>query len=134
MSRAWDYVEKLRCRVDEVENLGDEEKNQSLAEVTHDTHHSKDHAGEVTVCITYKHLGREPVVLEESKGHSQERQQKVDREQVRISCWVECGRRRNQIKCVIQEDQQCDDNRLGNLDSVDASKDVDAVGTEDGNG
>lgn len=134
MSRTWDNVEKLRCGVDEVEDLRDEEKHQSLAEVTHDAYHSEDHAGKVTVCVSYKHLGREPVVLEKCKRYSEERQQKVDREQVRVSCWVECGRRGNQIKCVVQEDQQCDDNRLSNFDSVDTSKDVDAVRTENGNG
>ena len=47
---------------------------------------------------------------------------------------MEGGCRRNQIECVFQEDQQCDNNRLSDLDTIDTSKDVDAVGAEDGNG
>jgi hypothetical protein len=53
---------------------------------------------------------------------------------VRVSSWVDGGRRRNQIECVVQEDQQCDNNRLSDLDTIDTSKDVDAVRAEDGNG
>lgn len=47
---------------------------------------------------------------------------------------MEGGRRGNQIECVVQEDQHGDNNRLSNLDTVDTSKNVDAVRAEDGNG
>ena len=47
---------------------------------------------------------------------------------------MERRRRGNQIECIIQEDQQCNDDRLSNLDTVDTGKDVDTVRAEDGNG
>ena len=65
MARTWDDVEELRCRVDEVEDLWDEEKYQSLAEMTHDAYHGKDHSSKVAVCVSHEDLGGEPVVLEE---------------------------------------------------------------------
>ena len=72
MARTGYNVEELRGRVDEVENLRDEQKDQRLAEVAHDADHSEDHASKVAVCITNKDLCREPVMLEKRKGHSEE--------------------------------------------------------------
>ena len=67
MARAWDDVEELRCRVDEVENLRDEEEYQSLAEMTHDAHDGKYHAGKVAVCVSHENLCGEPIMFEKRK-------------------------------------------------------------------
>jgi hypothetical protein len=72
VTRARDDVEKLRCRVNEVENLRNEEEYQSLAEVTHDADHGKDHSSKIAVRVSHEDLGGEPVMLEEGEGYSEE--------------------------------------------------------------
>lgn len=82
MARAWDNVEELRRRVDEVDDLRDEKKNQSLAEVTHNAYNGKHHSCKVAVCIAHEDLGGKPVVLEKGERYSEEGQQKIYREKV----------------------------------------------------
>ena len=60
MPGARDDPEELRDGVEEVEYLGKEEQQESLAEVTKDADHSKRHASKVAVCVTYKHCRRIP--------------------------------------------------------------------------
>ena len=49
---------------------------------------------------------------------------------MRVGCrvWV-CG---EQVQAVVEDEEEGDDEGLGDFDAVDASKDVDAVGAEDG--
>ena len=61
VSWAWDQSEELRCRVDKVEDLGDEEEEHGLAEVAEDGDHRKCHASKVAVRVTNKHSGGVPV-------------------------------------------------------------------------
>jgi hypothetical protein len=52
----------LRRRVNEVEDLRNEEQPKSFAEMSQDAIYRKNHSGEVAVCVTNKDLCREPIV------------------------------------------------------------------------
>ncbi len=55
MTRAWDKVEELRARIEEVKNLRDEEEKHGFAEVTEYSHYRKGHSCEIAVGVSYKH-------------------------------------------------------------------------------
>ncbi|SMQ51070.1 unnamed protein product [Zymoseptoria tritici ST99CH_3D7] len=66
VTRTRDQSKQLRCRVHKVEDLGDEQEEQGLAEVSQDAHHGEQHACEIA----------------QRKRDSDERQQQVDAEQM----------------------------------------------------
>lgn len=55
-------VEELRQRVEEVEHLRDEKKQHRFAEVPHDPHHGKSHAGKVAEGVPNKHSRWVPAI------------------------------------------------------------------------
>lgn len=55
MPRAGDHPEQLGGGVKEVEDLRNEEQQQSLAEVAQDPNHSKYHASKIAECVAHKH-------------------------------------------------------------------------------
>lgn len=55
MSGTWNHSKQLRYRVQEVEDLGDEEEQQCLAEMSQDTYHSECHASKIAEGVTHKH-------------------------------------------------------------------------------
>ena len=57
-----DEPEELRCAVDEVEDLGQQQQDQGLGEVAEDANSGEYHARKVTVCVTNEDAGRIPVV------------------------------------------------------------------------
>lgn len=72
MAGAWDDVEKLRQRVEEVGHLRDEEEKHRLAEVPKDAHHGKGHASKVAEGVSHKHTGGVPAVSQERKQSSKD--------------------------------------------------------------
>ena len=58
-------------------------------------------------------------------------EKKVEREQVRISRRMRV--RREEVQTIVEGEEEGDDDALRNLDTVDASKHVDALGAEHGN-
>lgn len=71
-----------------------------------DADDGKDHAGEVAVCISHEDLGWVPVVPPERKRHPNEGEEDVEREEMRVRCWVRI--RLEEIEAVVQHDQECD--------------------------
>ena len=54
MSRARYDMKQLRDRVNEVDDLGNEEEQHCLTEVAQDSHHGKSHAWEIAERIAHK--------------------------------------------------------------------------------
>ena len=91
MAGTGDEAEDLGHGIEEVEDLGDEEEAEGLGEVAEDADDSKHHTGEVTVCITDKDAGREPVVAEEGGGNADPGKEEVEREEVGVGGRVRVG-------------------------------------------
>ena len=77
MPRARNQVEKLGCRIYEVENLRDEQQEQCLAEVAEDADDGEDHAGKVAVCIADEDTGWVAVVGEQGEGDAEKGKEEV---------------------------------------------------------
>lgn len=60
MSGTGNNVKQLRQRVNEVDDLGDEEKQHGLTEVAEYPNHCKRHSSKVTESVSHKHRGRVP--------------------------------------------------------------------------
>lgn len=60
MSGTGNNVKQLRQRVNEVDDLGDEEKQHGLTEVAEYPNHCKRHSSKVTESVSNKHRGRVP--------------------------------------------------------------------------
>lgn len=82
VARAGDEAEDLWARVEEVEELGDEEEAERLGEVAEDADDGEDHAGEVAVSVADEDFGRVPVVGEQSYRDAYPRKQEVQREEM----------------------------------------------------
>ena len=63
VARAGDEVEELREAVQEVEDLGDEEEEERLAEMAQYGYHSKTHSRKIGERVPHKHARRKPVVI-----------------------------------------------------------------------
>lgn len=72
VARTRDEEEDLWGRVDEVEDLGDEEQEKGLGEVAKDADDCEDHSGEVAVRVPYEDAGRVPIVPPEGEGDANE--------------------------------------------------------------
>jgi hypothetical protein len=130
VARAGDEAEDLRARVEEVEDLGDEKKAERLGEMAENTDNGEDHAGEVAVGVADKDLGRVPVVVKQSAGDTDPREEEVKREEMRVSGWV--GVRGEEVEAIVKGDEEGDDDALGNFDAVDTREHVDALWAEHG--
>jgi hypothetical protein len=73
MSGAVNDTEDLRERDQEVEDLRQEEEEHGLCEVTQDAHHREGHTREVAKGVAYEDLRGEFVVLEQTQGHKDKR-------------------------------------------------------------
>ena len=69
MSGAWNQPEELRCRIDEIDDLGYKQKQERLAEVSQNAHNRKYHACEIAICVTDKDFRWVPIMVPESRGH-----------------------------------------------------------------
>jgi hypothetical protein len=98
--------------------------------VAEDANDSKDHAGEVTVCITDEDAGWEPVVAEEGGGDTDPGKEEVEGEEVGVGGWMRVGG--EEVEAVIEGEEEGDDEALGDLDPVDAGEHVNALGAEHG--
>ena len=55
MPRAGHQSKQLGGGVEEIDDLGDEEEQESFAEVAQDPNHSKRHASKIAECVTNEH-------------------------------------------------------------------------------
>ncbi len=60
MSGTGNNVKQLRQRVNEVDDLREEEKQHGLTEVAEYPNHCKRHSSKVTESVSHKHRGRVP--------------------------------------------------------------------------
>jgi hypothetical protein len=56
MSWAVDNMEELRDRQHEVDDLWNEEKQHSLAELSQNAHHCEGHTCEVAICVAHENF------------------------------------------------------------------------------
>jgi hypothetical protein len=73
VSRAVNNTEYLRNRQHKVEDLWEEAQEHGLCEVAQNPDHGKSHACEIAEGISHKHFRREFVMLQQAKGHKNER-------------------------------------------------------------
>lgn len=130
VARAGDEAEDLGARVEEVEELGDEQEAERLGEVAEDADDGEDHAGEVAVGVADEDFGRVPVVGEQGEGDADPGEEEVEREEVGVGGRVRV--RGEEVEAVVEGDEQGDDDALGDFDAVDAREHVDALGAEHG--
>ncbi len=134
MARTGDQSKELWRRIDEVEQLRHEQKQQRLAEVAEDADHGEHHAREVAVRVPDKDLGRIPVVRPQGGRDADEGKEQVQREHVRVRGRVRVRCEGGQKESVVDDEKERDHNGLRHFDAVDAGQDVDAVGAKDGDG
>lgn len=96
MSRTGDQAEQLGRRVEEVEDLRDDEEQQGFAEVAEDGDDGEHHPREVAVRVAHEDFGWVPVVPPEGQGDADEGEEEVDGEEMRVGggmwLWVRgCG-------------------------------------------
>ena len=118
-------MEELRHRVEKVDDLGQQENEQSFGKVAQDADHGENHAAEIAVGVAHEHLRRVPVVLPQASGHAQEGNDEDGRKQVRV-----VGRRRQrrkQVAQVVEQEDHTQHDGLAHLEPVDAGQDVDGV-------
>ena len=125
MARARHKVEQLRHRVQEIQDLGHEEKKEGFREVPEDGDHGEGHPGEVAEGVPGEHLAGEPVVLEEGQAGAQVGKEEVQREVVMVLQGATTSSK------VEGRDAKGDDDGLADFQSVDARQDVDGVCAED---
>ena len=70
-------AEELGCGIDEVDNLRDEKKQQCLREMPQDSDNSKDHPGEIAVCVAHEDAGGIPIVRPERETDADEGEEEV---------------------------------------------------------
>lgn len=95
-----------------------------------DADNSKDHAREIAVGIANEDARRVPIVGKEGARYSDPWEKEVQGEEVRVGCWMGIGGK--EVEAIVEGEQQCNDNALGNLDPVDACQHVDTLGAEHG--
>ena len=132
MPRTGYNTEELRSRVDEVEDLRDEQQKQGFGEMPQDSDDGEDHPCEIAVCISHEDARGVPVMPPEGETDAYKRKEHVQREQMGVCCRMRV--RCQQVKRIVENEQESDDERLGHFNSVNACKDVDTVWTEDGHG
>ena len=118
MARARDQAEDLGCRVEEVEDLGNQQKRKRLGEVAQNTDDGEDHAGEVAVRVADEYLGGVPVVPEQGERHAYPGKKEVEREEMRVGGRVRV--RAEQVETVVEDENAGDGYALGHFDAVDA--------------
>lgn len=104
MAWAGNEAEDLGTRVEEVEELGDEQEAERLGEVAEDADDGEDHAGEVAVGVANKDLCRIPVVREQSYRDAYPGKQEIQREEVRICRGMRI--RGEEVETIVERDEQ----------------------------
>ena len=122
------YSEDLGHREHEVEDLREEEEDHGLREVPQNPDHGKSHTRKVAEGITHEDSRGEFVVLEETQGHENERDDDGQGENVlRYSL----GSRTDvNLDNVVKQDEASDNKALTCLDTIDTGVDVDRVRAE----
>lgn len=132
VARARDQVEELGRRVDEVEDLRQQEQHEGLAEVALDADDHEDHAREVAVRVADENVRRVLVVGEEGEADAKKGQEEEQAEEVAVDGGVWVGG--DEVQTVVGDEEKGDDNGLHHLDAIDACEDVDGIGAENGKG
>jgi len=122
------YSEDLWHRQHEVEDLREEEEDHGLREVPQNADHGKGHTCEVAERVTHEDFRGELVVLQETQGHENERDDDGQRENVLRYC---LGSRTDvNLDNVVKKDEASDNEALTCLDTIDPGIDVDRVRAE----
>lgn len=132
VARAGDEVKELGRGVDEVEDLRQQEEHEGFAEVALDADDDEDHAREVAVRVADEYVRWVLVVGEEGEADAEEGEQEEQAEEVAVDGGVGVGC--DEVQAVVGDEEQGDDDGLHDFDAVNACKDVDGVGAEDGEG
>ena len=130
MSRAGDEVEDLGTRVEEVENLGDEQQAEGFGEVAKYAYDGEDHAGKVAVSVADEYTSWVPVVGKQGARDADPGEKQVEREKMRVGGWM--GIWGEEVQAIVEGKQRGDDNALGNLNAVNAGQHVDALRAKHG--
>jgi O-succinylbenzoate synthase len=88
---------------------------------------SKSHASKVAKRVANKHSTRITIVEEQRQTTSDEGNYQIHGENVIVTKWAVV-----EFDDIVKEDAECDDERLADLDAVDARVDIDGVCAEDG--
>lgn len=122
------YSEDLGHREHEVEDLREEEEDHGLREVPQNPYHGKSHTREVAEGVTHEDFRGELVMLQETQGHENERDDDSQRENVLRYCL----RSRTDVNLdnVMKQDETSDNEALTCLDTIDTGVDVDRVRAE----
>ena len=123
MPGAMHYSKDLGHRQHEVEDLGEEEEDHGLRKVPQNAHHGKSHPCEVTEGVTDEDFRGELVMLEETQGYENERDDDGQGEYV----LRDCLRSRTDVNLdyVVKQDEAGDHEALTSLNTVDTCVDVD---------
>jgi hypothetical protein len=117
------YSKDLRHRQHKVENLREEEEDHGLREVPQNAHHGKGHPCEVAEGVTDEDFRGELVMLEETQGHENERDDDGQGEYVLGDC-LGISTDVN-LDNVVEQDETGDHEALTCLDTIDPCVDVD---------
>ena len=122
MPRAMHYSKDLGHRQHEVEDLRQEEEDHGLRKVPQNAHHGKSHPCEVAEGITDEHFRWELVVLEETQGYKNERDDDGQGENVLRYClW---SRTDVNLDNVVEQNKAGDHKALTCLDTIDTCVDI----------
>lgn len=91
-----------------------------------DSNDSKSHASKVAKRVANKHSTRITIVEEQRQTTSDEGNYQIHGENVIVAKWA------IEFDDIVKEDAECDDERLSDLDAVDARVDIDGVCAKDG--
>jgi len=98
------------------------------------TNDCEGHTGTVAESVSDEYLGWEPVVLEESQSAHQEWDHESKGEHVVLDRLSRISGVKSLVKIdfddIMDDDEAADDDCLANLDSINASVNVDSVGAE----
>lgn len=126
VSRTRHELEELRHGQEEIENLRNEEKQQELAEMAENSDDSERHASEIAERVAHKHSTGIAIVEKEWHRARYERYDEIHRKDLIVT------RGRVELEHVAHKHAHGDDERLADLDAVDAGVDIDSVRAKHG--
>ena len=113
VARAENETEELGQRVQKIENLRNEQKEQRLAEVSKNADDGESHSHEVAKGVADKNGGGEPVVVQQRTGDGEQRKHEHEWEHV-VECNVVDGYVLN-LNQLVHNNKHADDQALARL-------------------
>ena len=129
--------DELGDRKHEVQQLWDEEKHHSFAEVAEDACNSKGHASAVAEGVADEDLARKPVVLQEGERAKQERNHDGERVHMILNDFLAHEIVMSLFLCdfnnVVDYNEAANNEGLAYFNTVNACVNIDSVSAENGN-